>query len=104
MRRLLLRPTFPVELDLHRLDCLGSHGRLENFDFLTREAAALASEPALRPPLVGGTDLIALGMAPGPAMGRLLAAIREKQLQDELKNKEEALAWARDELREPPHP
>jgi len=24
LRRLLLRPTFPLELELHRLDCLGS--------------------------------------------------------------------------------
>ena len=29
LRRLLMRKTFPLELELHRLDCLGSHGDLE---------------------------------------------------------------------------
>ena len=33
LRRLLLRETFPLELELHRLDCLGSHGDLELYDF-----------------------------------------------------------------------
>ncbi len=34
LRRLLLRETFPLELELHRLDCLGSHGDLEHYNFL----------------------------------------------------------------------
>ncbi len=29
LRRMLLRETFPLELELHRLDCLGSFGDLE---------------------------------------------------------------------------
>lgn len=94
LRRLLMRPTFALELALHRLDCLGSHGRLETYDFLREQAAELARQPALRPPLVSGTDLLALGMSPGPAVGKLLAAIREKQLQDELKTRGDALGWA----------
>jgi hypothetical protein len=47
-----------------------------------------------------GDDLIALSMKPGPALGALLAEIREKQLQDELKTKAEARRWARDRLEE----
>ena len=31
LRRLLLRETFPLELELHRLDCLGSLGDLEHY-------------------------------------------------------------------------
>ena len=46
LRRLLLRPTFPLELELHRLDCLGSHGRLDHYEFLKEQAAALARQPA----------------------------------------------------------
>jgi len=37
-------------------------------------------------------------MKPGPALGALLAEIREKQLQDELKTKAEACQWARKRL------
>jgi len=98
LRRLLLRPTFPLELELHRLDCLGSHGRLEVYDFLVRQAKELEEQPQIRPPLLTGDDLIGLGMKPGPALGALLAEIREKQLQDELKTKAEARAWARRQL------
>ncbi len=98
LRRLLLRPSFPLELELHRLDCLGSHGRLDVYDFLVQQAAELARQPQIRPPLLTGDDLIALGMEPGPAMGKLLAEIRELQLQDELKTKAQALQWAKAQL------
>jgi poly(A) polymerase len=95
LRQLLLRGTFPLELELHRLDCLGSHGDLGHYEFLIEQAAELKKKPALRPPLLTGTDLIALGMKPGPALGALLAEIREKQLQDELKTPRQARAWAK---------
>ena len=98
LRRLLLRETFPLELELHRLDCLGSHGALDHYEFLVQQAAELEKQPAIRPPLLTGDDLIALGVKPGPAMGALLAEIREKQLQDELKTPREAHAWARKRL------
>jgi tRNA nucleotidyltransferase/poly(A) polymerase len=98
LRRLLLRETFPLELELLRLDCLGSHGDLDLYDFLIEQAAELEKQPAIRPPLLTGDDLIALGVKPGPAMGALLAEIREKQLQDELKTPRQARAWARKRL------
>jgi poly(A) polymerase len=98
LRRLLLRETFPLELELHRLDCLGSHGALDHYEFLVQQAAELEKQPAIRPPLLTGNDLIALGVKPGPAMGALLAEIREKQLQDELKTPRQARAWAKKRL------
>jgi poly(A) polymerase len=98
LRRLLLRKTFPLELELHRLDCLGSHGALDHYEFLVQQAAELEKQPAIRPPLLTGNDLIALGVKPAPALGALLAEIREKQLQDELKTPRQAKAWARKRL------
>jgi len=95
LRRLLLRETFPLELELHRLDCLGSHGSLEHYDFLIEQAAKLKRKPMIRPPLLTGDDLIKLGMKPGPAMGKLLNGIREMQLADELKTPRQAKAWVR---------
>ena len=85
LRRLMLRETFLLELELHRLDCLGSFGDLEHFHFLVEQAEALKHLPQIRPPLLTGTDLIKLGMRPGKEMGELLAEIRELQLADELK-------------------
>jgi len=98
LRRLLLRPTFLLELELHRLDCLGSHGRLDVYDYLVASARQLEQQPEIRPPLLTGRDLIALGMKPGAPMGALLGEIREKQLQDELKTKAEARKWARQRI------
>jgi poly(A) polymerase len=93
-----MRKTFPLELELHRLDCLGSHGDLGHYEYLVAQAAELEKKPAIRPPLLTGTDLIALGMKPGPALGALLAEIREKQLQDELTTPRQARAWAKKRL------
>ena len=98
LRRLLLRETFPLELELHRLDCLGSHGDLELYDFLIQQAEELKKKPAIRPPLLTGRDLIALGMKPGKELGALLHEIREKQLQDELKTPRQAKAWVKKQI------
>jgi poly(A) polymerase len=98
LRRLLIRPSFPLELELHRLDCLGSHGRLEIYNFLVAQTKELEKQPDIRPPLLTGKDLLSLGMKPGPAMGALLAEIREKQLQDDLKTRDQALDWAKSQL------
>ena len=98
-RRLLLRPTYPLEIELHRLDCLGSNGRLDNYECLRQEEEALAHQPALIPPLLRGDDLLALGLPPGPALGRLLTELRDRQLEGELRTREEALTWAREAIR-----
>lgn len=95
LRRMLMRPTFPLELELHRLDCAGSHGRMEAYEFLVEKAAELGRQPEIVPPLLTGDDLMALGMKPGPPLGALLRELREKQLQDELKTPDEARAWAK---------
>ncbi len=98
LRRMLLRPTFPLELQLHRLDCLGSHALLDIYDFMVVQAEELANQPQLIPPLLTGDDLKALGVPSGPAMGALLTELRDLQLAEELKSRAEALAWVQQRL------
>ena len=98
LRRLLLRETFPLELELHRLDCLGSSGDLEHYNYLVEQAEELKHQPTIRPPLLTGNDLIALGVEPGPKLGALLAEIRELQLADELQTPDEAKAWMKKQI------
>jgi poly(A) polymerase len=100
LRRLLMRPTFAVELELHRLDCLGSHQQLDIYELLKGQAEMLLQQPQIRPPLLTGDDLIVLGIKPGPYMGELLAEIRERQLQDELTTPAQARAWVRERMRD----
>jgi poly(A) polymerase len=102
LRRMLMSPTFALELELFRLDCLGSHHSLELYDWLREEARKLADMPAIQPRLLTGADLQELGMRPGPEMGRLLEEIREMQLQDELKTPDEAREWARRQMAKDP--
>jgi tRNA nucleotidyltransferase/poly(A) polymerase len=100
LRRMLMRETFPLEMELHRLDCLGSHGMLDHYEFMIEQARELEKQPEIRPPLLSGDDLMTLGVKPGPHMGELLAEIREKQLQDELKTGDEAREWVVAQVKE----
>lgn len=90
LRRFMARPNFEVELELHRVDCAGSHGDLENYRFLVNKASEFAQEPLIPPPLIRGDDLIALGLKPGPPIGQLLEAIQTAQLEGEVTTREEA--------------
>jgi poly(A) polymerase len=47
------------------------------------------------PKVVDGYDLISLGFRQGPQLGKLLADIREKQISGEIKDKEEAILYAK---------
>jgi poly(A) polymerase len=98
LRRMLLRETFPLELALHRLDCLGSHRQLDIYDFLVEQQAHLNDQPHLHPPLLTGADVMALGMKPGPALGAMLHELRDHQLADELKTADEAREWVRKKI------
>ncbi len=97
-RRIIMRPSYPLERELHRLDCLGSHGDLASYECFRAEERALAQRPDLLPPLLNGEDLMTLGLKPGPPLGKLLAEIRDKQLQEELTTREAALDWARERI------
>jgi hypothetical protein len=60
-----------------------------------------AAREAGAPPLVRGGDVMAaLGIGPGPEVGRLLGRVREAQALGWVRTREEALAWlAREEGR-----
>src|SRR5215472_14857346 len=91
LKRFMARPNFDLELELHRVDCAGSHGDLENYRFLVNKKEELANEPLIPPPLVRGDDLLNLGMIPGPRIGELLHAIQTAQLEGEIKTRSEAI-------------
>jgi poly(A) polymerase len=95
LKRILARETFPVELELHRIDCASSHRNLENYEFLKQKAAELPPEVIKPAPLLTGRDLLALGVTPGPLVGQILREVEEAQLEERLQSREEALAFAR---------
>ncbi len=98
LKRFMARPTFDDELELHRVDCLGSHGKLDNLDFLAKRREDFANEPLIPAPLVTGHDLLSLGWKPGPRFKEALDATQTRQLEGSLRTREEAMAWIRSEF------
>jgi tRNA nucleotidyltransferase (CCA-adding enzyme) len=97
--RRLARKCEPVLLDLvARADCLGrapgDFAPLAMDWFIERVRVLDVAE---RPPepLLLGRDVVALGVAPGPEVGRVLRAVYERQLDGAVTNAEEAREEAR---------
>lgn len=95
LKRFMSLPTFPTELELHRIDCQASHGLLDNYEFLKRKREEFREEELKPKPLLNGDDLKSLGMKPGPGMKPILEEAYELQLEKRIQTKEEALAWGR---------
>ena len=95
LKRLLREPYFPELLQLHRADCLASHGKLDLYEFC-REQLAESGEEVLRPALLlSGNDLIAEGFAPGPQFKEILTAVEDAQLEGLITSRAEALDLVR---------
>src|SRR5213082_2016453 len=97
LKRFMARPTFDDEIELHRVDCQGSHRMLDNYEFLVRKREEFANEPIIPPPLVRGDDLMALGLEPSPKFSEILEAVETRQLEGSLRTREEALEWVKHE-------
>lgn len=80
-RRFLGRPTIAMELELHRLDCLSSHAKLDIYHAAQATLAAYANEPLLPTALITGKHLLAMGYTPGPKLGNLLKDAYTRQLE-----------------------
>ena len=92
LKRFMAEPTFPQEMELHRVDCASSNGFTDNYEYLQAKGEEFASEPLIPPPLVTGRDLIGLGLVPGPRFRDLLETIQNEQLEGRLTDREGALA------------
>jgi poly(A) polymerase len=93
LKRFMAEPTFPEEMELHRVDCASSNGFTDNYEFLEAKAAEFASQPLIPPPLIKGYDLIQLGLEPGPRFKGILEAIQTEQLEGRILDREAALAY-----------
>jgi poly(A) polymerase len=98
LKRFLRLPKFGEHLELHRLDCLSSHGRLENYELVQQKLREFPAEQLKPKPLVTGADLIAEGYTPGPAFSKMLAAVEDAQLEGRIGSREEGLALVREAL------
>ena len=94
LKRFLRMDGFEEHMELHRLDCLSSHGGLDNYDFVRAKQREMPPE-VLRPvALLTGLDLIAAGFVPGPRFGPALRAVEDAQMENRVATKEAALELA----------
>jgi poly(A) polymerase len=95
LKRFVRLPRFAEHLELHRLDCLASHGSLDNYNFVQRFLLETPPEKVYPPKLVTGDDLRGMGLVPGPRFREILLAVEEAQLEGRLSDRESALEFAK---------
>jgi poly(A) polymerase len=94
LRRFLSADTIEDEIELHRLDCLSSHGGIENYHLAREKLQEVrAEEPKgkLPQPLVTGYDLIERGLKPGPRFKEILNHVQDAQLEKQVSTRDDAL-------------
>jgi putative nucleotidyltransferase with HDIG domain len=95
LKRFLRLPHFDELLELHRLDCVASHGHLDNYQLVTAKLTELPPEQIRPTMLINGQDLIESGYAPGPIFKEILTFVEDAQLEGTLHDRDEALALVR---------
>ncbi len=100
LKRLMRVHRFDEHLLLHRADCLGSFGGLDNFHFASQKFEDWQEEDPTQvtdgfKAFINGNDLISWGFKPGPSFKVVLQIIEDKQLDGEITSKEEAEILAR---------
>jgi poly(A) polymerase len=98
LKKFLRLPAFEEHLELHRIDCLSSHGQLDAYEYAQDQLRSMPPE-AIRPaPLITGQDLIEAGYEPGPRFKEVLSAVEDAQLEGRLTSREAAMDFVRREF------
>ena len=100
--RFLRLPGFAEHLELHRLDCLASHGDLSTYDMAKRLLEETPPETVRPTPLLRGDDLIAQGYSPGPIFKEILQAVEDAQLEGRVHTSAQALSLVVERFPLPP--
>ena len=95
LKRFVRLPQFDEHLELHRLDCQSSHGKLDAYN--TVRAFLARTPPAeVRPPrLLSGDDLKDLGYTPGPEFQKMLTTLEDAQLEETVQTRDQAFEFVR---------
>ena len=96
LKRFLRLDHFDELLELHRIDCVASHRRMENYEFVRRKLAEFTAEKLRPPRLITGWDLLELGYEPGPRFRSMLDAVEDAQLEGQIHTRDEAIAFVRE--------
>src|SRR5580693_9352455 len=95
LKRFVRLPRFEEHLELHRLDCLSSHGNLDSYSAVERFLAETPAEEVRPQRVLTGTDLSEMGYCAGPSFQSMLRAIEDAQLEGTIQTREQAEALVR---------
>jgi poly(A) polymerase len=95
LKKFIRMARFEEHLELHRVDCLSSHGNLDAYDYVRERMASLPPEAVRPTPLITGDDLIAAGYVPGQQFKKILTEVEDAQLEARIASKEEAMRLVR---------
>ncbi len=101
LKRFVRLPRFDEHLELHRLDCLSSHRRLESYGFVQRFLAETPPDQVHPPRLLTGDDLQQMGYVPGPLFSEILRSLEDAQLEGRVQDKEGAAEYVLKQFGEP---
>ena len=96
LKRFIRMEGFEEHMALHRLDCLSSHGGLDNYRFIREKQNEIPPEDLQPKPLITGRDLIARGYRPGPPFRDVLSKVEDAQLEGRVSTHAEAVGMAVD--------
>jgi poly(A) polymerase len=98
LKRFMRQPEFAEHLEMHRIDCLASHGDLGIYEFLRQKIEQTPPEQIRPQPLLTGHDLLAMGYCPGPRFREILSAVEDAQLEGSATSREQAVELVRREF------
>lgn len=99
LKRFARLPRFEEHLELHRVDCLSSHGNLSSYDFIQSFLAKTPPQEVRPPRLLTGDDLKQMGFQPGPKFKEILAFVEDAQLEGKIANSDDARRLVQREFR-----
>lgn len=90
LKKFVRQPKFEEHLELHRLDCLGSHRDLEAYNFVKKFIAETPPDEVRPLRLLTGEDLKQMGYEPGRLFSSILEALEDAQLEGRISTTQEA--------------
>jgi tRNA nucleotidyltransferase/poly(A) polymerase len=92
LKRFVRQPRFEEHLELHRLDCGASHGKLDAYETVSKLLRETPPEQVRPARLLTGDDLKDMGYSPGPEFHKILTALEDAQLEGQVRTRDEAIS------------
>lgn len=95
LKRFLSIDRFDLHMELHKIDCMASHKKMDAYNFCKAKVEEFSKLPPPPSKLVTGEDLIGLGFKPGKDFAKILRAMEDGVLEGTITTKEEALNFVK---------